>query len=81
MKLPIDKIQAILKYIIKLPASTIVVIKGLAITAGSILNFSANIGKIEPITLAKKIVKTNVIEITKEIATDIANAMKEFGIL
>src|SRR5699024_10756646 len=55
-------ILAILKYIIKLIASTIVVISGPAIIAGSSLAFLASIGNIPPITLAKVIVHIRVNE-------------------
>ena len=51
---------AILKYTSKLQASTIVVIKGLAITAGSKPIFLASIGSEQPITLAMIIVIINV---------------------
>lgn len=43
---------AILKYTINPKASTIVVIKGLAITVGSKPNFLVNIGSVQPINLA-----------------------------
>ena len=49
-----------LKYINNEHASTIVVINGLAITAGSKPNFLANIGKEQPINFETITVKINV---------------------
>ena len=58
---------AILKYINKLQASTIVVIKGDAITAGSNPILFANIGSVAPINLAIIIVKHKVMHIVNAI--------------
>ena len=58
--------DAILKYVINEIASTIVVIKGLAITAGSSFIFFASKGNIQPIISAKITVQTSVKDTTKE---------------
>ena len=50
-------------------ASTIVVINGLAITAGSNPSFFANIGRVHPINLAIIITTINVIHTTSDIVT------------
>jgi hypothetical protein len=60
-----NKLTAILKYINNDTASTIVVINGLAITAGSNFNFFAIIGREHPITLATHTVKINVEQTTR----------------
>ena len=57
-------VTAILKYMNNETASTIVVINGLAITAGSNFNFLAIIGSEHPITLATHTVNTNVEQTT-----------------
>ena len=62
-RIAIDNIQ----YIIKDKASTIVVINGLATTAGSRWNFLAIRGKIQPTNLAIITVQNSAIEITKHL--------------
>jgi hypothetical protein len=57
---------AILKYISKEQASTIVVIKGEAITAGSNPIFLASIGRVQPTNLATVIVINSVAHTTSE---------------
>ena len=59
-----NTLTAILKYINNETASTIVVINGLAITAGSNFNFFAIIGREHPITLATHTVSTRVEQTT-----------------
>ena len=58
---------AILKYINNEQASTIVVINGEAITAGSNPSFLANIGRVQPTSFATVIVINKVPHTTKEI--------------
>ncbi len=58
---------AILKYINNEQASTIVVINGEAITAGSNPSFLANIGSVQPTSFATVIVINKVAHTTKEI--------------
>ena len=65
-----NKIPAILKYISKEQASTIVVINGDAITAGSKPIFLASIGRVQPTSLATVIVINKVPHTTKEIVND-----------
>ena len=64
-----NKATAILKYIINDTASTIVVINGLAITAGSNPNFLAIIVREHQIILATQTVNTRVTHTTN--ATDV----------
>ena len=52
-------------------ASTIVVINGLAITAGSSLIFFASKGNMHPMNFARIIVKNNTAETTPAISNDI----------
>ena len=73
---------AILKYIINDTASTIVVINGLAITAGSKPIFLAIIGREHPIILAIHTVNTSVIQTTNatEVPTpSIYNSFKKLA--
>lgn len=60
-----SKCVAIWKYTINDRASTMVVMKGLAITAGSKPIFFARIGNVQPIILAIRTVITNVEQTTK----------------
>ena len=60
---------AILKYINNEQASTIVVINGDAITAGSKPIFLARIGRVQPTSFATVMVISNVKHTTKEIVT------------
>ena len=62
-----NNMPAILKYISKEQASTIVVINGDAITAGSKPIFLASIGRVQPTILATVIVINKVPHTTKEI--------------
>src|SRR5574344_152707 len=62
-----NNLDAIPKYTSRLKASTIVVINGLAITAGSNFSFLANKGNVEPITLANITVITKVKQTTPAI--------------
>ena len=64
-----SNLVAIVKYIINDIASTIVVIKGLAITAGSNPIFFANIGSVLPTILAHNTVIIRVKHTTSAIVT------------
>ena len=63
-------LTATLKYTSNAKASTIVVINGLAITAGSNPNFLAPIGKIEPTNLAITTVIAKVIHTARATGTE-----------
>ena len=73
---------AILKYIINDTASTIVVMNGLAITAGSKPIFFASIGREHPIILATHTVNTSVIQTTNAtvvVTPSIYNSFKKLA--
>lgn len=59
------------KYANKATASTIVVIMGLAIIAGSRFSFLANMGKIAPTTLASMTVKYKLMHTVRAISISI----------
>ena len=63
--------DAIVKYTTSDRASTIVVINGLAITAGSSLHFLASNGSVQPINLAITIAINNTKETTNASVIDI----------
>ena len=78
-----NTVTAILKYINSDTASTIVVINGLAITAGSNPSFLAIIGREQPITLATHTVRTKVEQTTSAtlvVTPSISNSFAKLAI-